>query len=631
MKKNRWISVLLAVLLLFCVLQPAVFAAENETSLYRIPLRVVSSENGFNRHLEREDGTPYAAAYPNDEASARRRAAKNLPAKYDSRELGLVTSVKDQGLSGICWAFSVAACLETNAVKKGLANVADVDYSESHLAWYSINSKTTDKNDPTYGDGESAGFQKIYQTGGNSSYAVASIARGSGLANEADFNFERDFKAVKSYKESDRYVSVMRMSESQMIDCFEDKSIADLTGEIKQAIMEYGAVSASYFASGGDGLYYKTTVDGHETSAYYQNRTSDPDKADHMVTIVGWDDNFSPEHFHPKKRPSKPGAWIVKNSWGVNAPGLAVMPDGYMYLSYEDQSLCEIVTYEAMPANAYDTMYQYDGYFYSASFPTELKEKAAYGNVFKAKQDGYISKVGFYTAEGNQNVYVCVFQNLSDLNNPESGLPVAEAEGKYPYEGYHTLDLSTLAAVKAGETFSVVVYGDAGTALSIPVEANYIGANNYSANAGESFIHLDGASDTGWVPADALSNNSIFNGMRYSICNVPVKAMALNSDRHQHQWSGETYQLQATCVRDGGTVRVCSGCSAFDYVERIGAPGHRDSNGDGRCDVCDATLEVLGGCPYCHKVHGGGFDRIVAFFHRIFYFFKNLFNNLFRR
>ena len=626
MRKHRIISALLAVLLLLCAVQPAVFAAEEEVPpLHGIPLRVVASENGMNRHLETENGTRYAAAYPEDPASGRRLQAGNLPAKYDSRALGLVTPVKDQGMSGICWAFSVAACMETNAIKKGLAKAGNVDYSESHMAWYSINSKTTNKSDPTYGDGETAGFQKIYQTGGNSAYAVASIARGSGLANESDFNFERDFKAMKNYREEDRYVSVMRMSESQRIDCFENKSIADLTGEIKRAVMEYGAVSASYYASGGDDLYYKTSVDGHDTTAYYQDKTADPDLADHMVTIVGWDDNFSPEHFHPRKRPSKPGAWIIKNSWGVNAPGLAVLPDGFMYLSYEDKSLCEIVTYEAVPVSTYDRLYQYDGYFYSASFPTEQKENAAYANVFKAAEDGYISKVGFYTAEGNQNIYVCVFQNLSDLNNPESGLPVCEAEGSFPYEGFHTLDLSTLAAVKAGETFSVVVYGDKGTALSIPVEANYIGANNYSANAGESFIHLDGASDTGWVPADALSNNSIFSGMRFTICNVPVKAMALGADKHTHNWSNETYALQTTCVRDGGTVRVCSGCSAFNYVERTKAPGHRDNNGDGRCDVCDATLAVLGGCPYCHKVHGGGFDRVIAFFHRIFYFFKNLF------
>ena len=624
MKKQRVIGLALALLLLLCALQPAAFAAEEDPPLHGIPLVVKANENGFGTHLETEDGARYAAAYPAD-TSGKNKAPQELPARYDSRELGLVTSVKDQNISGICWAFSVVSCLETNAVKKGLADVNTVDYSESHLAWYSINSKTTDKNDPTYGDGEKANFNTVYQTGGNSVYAVASLARGSGLAPESDFNFLRDFLGFKKYQEKDRYVSVMRMRESNLLDCFEDKSVADLSDDIKCAIMEYGSVSASYYASGGDELYYKTTVDGHETSAYYQNKVSEPDKADHMVTIVGWDDNFSPSHFHPKKQPKNPGAWIVKNSWGVNEPGLAVMPDGYMYLSYEDPSLCEIVTYEAAPVSMYDRIYQYDGYYYSASFPTEEQEHAAYGNVFTAKEDGYISKVGFYTAEGNQNVYVCVFQNLSDPNNPESGLPVCEAEGKFLYEGYHTLDLSCLAAVKAGETFSVVVYGDAGTSLTIPVEANYIGENNYSANAGESFIHLEGVSDTGWVSADALSNQSIFNGMIYTVCNVPVKAMALGADKHTHHWSEETYQLKKTCVRDGGVVRVCDGCSAFEYLERDPASGHRDDNGDGRCDICDATLSVSGGCPYCHKVHGVGFDRIVAFFHRVLYFFKNLF------
>ena len=45
----------------------------------------------------------------------------------------------------------------------------------------------------------------------------------------------------------------------------------------------------------------------------------------HGITIVGWDDNYPVENFREDKdkegvithhRPSKPGAWIIKNSWG---------------------------------------------------------------------------------------------------------------------------------------------------------------------------------------------------------------------------------------------------------------------------------------------------------------------------
>ena len=42
-----------------------------------------------------------------------------LPVKYDSRELGYVTSVKNQGAYGTCWAHAFVACAEANMIKKG--------------------------------------------------------------------------------------------------------------------------------------------------------------------------------------------------------------------------------------------------------------------------------------------------------------------------------------------------------------------------------------------------------------------------------------------------------------------------------------------------------------------------------
>ena len=630
MKRIRVCSILLAVLLLFCAAQPAVFAAEEATEplLHGLPLKVVVNENGLGMHLETMDGVRRAAAAPSEGIAGRQKAPRNFPARYDSRALGLVTPVKDQAASGICWAFSVISCLETNAIKKGLAN-ADVDYSESHLAWYAINSKTTDKNDPTYGDGEKANFNTIYQTGGNSAYAVASIARGSGLAYESEFNFLRDFANFKIYEEKDRYISELHMSESNMLDSFDNSDSYDkatLMADMKQAIMDYGSISASFYASGGDDLYNNSYYNGSEVTAYYQTKTSNPDDADHMVTIVGWDDNFGTEHFSAKKRPSKPGAWIIKNSWGIGGMEPFPLPDGYLYISYEDGSICELVTYEAMAKNAYDQMYQYDGYFYSASFPMEANEHGAYGNVFTADRDGYLSKVGFYTSNGNEKMDVSVYHNLTDLRNPESGDLVCTVRKDCPYIGYHTVDLTRLCALKQGETFAAVVRAADGSTLDVPVEANYIGNNHYSAKDGQSFIYFADGDKGEWYPAGDFSNRSILITNNYTVCNVPVKAMGLSADKHTHQWSAGTKELAPSCVRDGGKVRTCAACDALDYVQRTAATGHTDENGDGICDGCGAALVSPDACPYCGKVHGGGLEKIVAFFHRILAFFRNLFH-----
>lgn len=53
-------------------------------------------------------------------------------------------------------------------------------------------------------------------------------------------------------------------------------------------------------------------------------------RPDHLITIIGWDDNYSKENFNAAHRPTKNGAWLVLNSYGTGFNG------GYYYISYED-------------------------------------------------------------------------------------------------------------------------------------------------------------------------------------------------------------------------------------------------------------------------------------------------------
>ena len=69
------------------------------------------------------------------------------PDYYNSMEKGQVTSVKDQGLGGNCWAFSTISCFETNAIKNFGVSMEEADYSENHLTRYS-----TGSDDKEHGD-----------------------------------------------------------------------------------------------------------------------------------------------------------------------------------------------------------------------------------------------------------------------------------------------------------------------------------------------------------------------------------------------------------------------------------------------------------------------------------------------
>ena len=39
-------------------------------------------------------------------------------------------------------------------------------------------------------------------------------------------------------------------------------------------------------------------------------------QVNHMVSIVGWDDNYSKDNFNSAHKPSKDGAWLIRNSHG---------------------------------------------------------------------------------------------------------------------------------------------------------------------------------------------------------------------------------------------------------------------------------------------------------------------------
>ena len=60
-----------------------------------------------------------------------------LPEKYDSRDYGYVTSMKNQGSSGMCWAFGTIGAMEININKNGLNESGDaLDLSEAHLGYF---------------------------------------------------------------------------------------------------------------------------------------------------------------------------------------------------------------------------------------------------------------------------------------------------------------------------------------------------------------------------------------------------------------------------------------------------------------------------------------------------------------
>ena len=279
----------------------------------------VKEENDFSFSLDGEEGA-------------------SLPSKYDSREKGIVTSVKNQYSTGSCWAFAAISAAETSMLKKGLAEAEPLDFSEAHLTWFGLKSLVSDRNDPTYGDGIVS--PSPYTDGGNWVRSVFALARWSGAQSEENAPFYAFPVLMGNYPDSDRYASFAHLQNSSYIPA------ADSDG-IKNAVMSCGSITVSYYSI--NNLY-----NFGESTSYYQNSVKN---SNHTVAIVGWDDTYSKDNF--LKTPDGDGAWLVKNSWGDSWGD-----GGYFYLSYYDTSLSYFVTYEMESASNYDNNNQYDGFGY---------------------------------------------------------------------------------------------------------------------------------------------------------------------------------------------------------------------------------------------------------------------------
>lgn len=382
-------------------------------------------------------------------------SGSEIPSTYDLRQLGRVTSVKNQGNTGSCWAFSSLASLESYILGTEGENL---DFSENNL-----------KNLVTkyYSDG----FDLTPDDGGNSFISMAYLTRWSGPVNESEDPFN------ETSVNSPTGLPVQKHVQEVLV-------LPERTGPldneiIKKALMDYGAVLSTIC---WDSSYYQ---DGN-----YSYRYTGPFSPNHAITIVGWNDSFDKNRF--KQVPSGDGAFIVKNSWG-EAWGEA----GYFYISYYDTRLGynESAVFTASENDNFDYNYQYDPLGWITQVGYQVL--TAWGsNVFTSKNDEKLEAVGFYTTDVNTAYEVYIYKNptAGPINSTKDY--VVKETGTCSLPGYHTHVLNSTVNLSSGEKFSVVIkFSNPSYTYPLAVEKPY---PNYSskaqANSGESYVSSDGTS-----------------------------------------------------------------------------------------------------------------------------------------
>lgn len=271
-----------------------------------------------------------------------------------------------------------------------------------------------------------------------------------------------------------------------------DSSDLSTVNNVKEAIMENGGLTISYYANTNSGMVSSKNGYYFPMEAFiasYSNITSSTSKSDlptnHAVTVIGWDDSYSKDNFYCDNstykivnttfnaadlRPKKDGAWLCRNSWGENFGD-----GGYFYMSYEEPELRNIYSYELGSADTYgDKIYQNFG----VSSGSYYRYNSGYSiaNIFTAEADEEISAVSFYAYDNNVDYTVSVYTGVS-ASAPMSGTLAAKLSGTLEHGGYHTLDLPSSVSIGKGEKFSVVL-NTSDTALII---------DTYNKGSGNSF------------------------------------------------------------------------------------------------------------------------------------------------
>lgn len=454
-----------------------------------------------SKYYKKSDKSTKAGVYSNQGETV------TIPTKYDSREKGVVSSVKNQEETGMCWSFSILESAQAGYKAKN--STSEKDLSEWQIAYFMYN-QPIDELSLLKGDSVEAkeydwfgnrytptiGSYDYYQIGGNAWLSIFGMSRGIGVCEESDAPFNT--LAKKFYKSYDNIATLNDSKCYQANDyTLNNAEIVKLSDSdtVKKMIMDKGAASISYYSNP---YYY-----AYEDFAYYNPNASE-DATNHAVTVVGWDDNYSKKNFYDE--PSKDGAWLIKNSWGESWGN-----DGYFWISYEEPSIqnSDAIFYDVTNGVS-DHVYQYDG---TLSYETLDKNYTHMANVFTAKQNETINAVSFHTVESNTKCEVSIYKNLTDKDDPISGKLVAsELTATYTQPGYYTMKLEKGIDVNKGDTFAVVVKQTCNGAVTTfyvdrDQDNDWVVSDNTS-KVGESFVSSDG---TAWkdISEDGNSNMRI--------------------------------------------------------------------------------------------------------------------------
>ncbi len=417
-------------------------------------------------------------------------ASAELPKSLDLRERGVVSSVKSQGDWGTCWSFSSNAAAEISlasaiAQKTGQTPTA-LDFSALQTAWFGYTPLPEDASTLSGTAATQAGegtAPKSSETsklnmGANVLLPASCFTQGIGVSWLADTPYcnsegtrgDGDW----SLPETKRFTSLARVKKVNYLDflhtaswSLDESALTAAKTELNEGRGLVVAYRASYYPYMNyiNWCQYNDTTDEAETDT------------NHLVCIVGYDDDYSADNFTEGHRPPGNGAFLVKNSWGSTSVAAddpeygdwGIEGSGYFWLSYYDHSIYRPCSFE-FDLDSYTGDYidtsteivdQYDYMQVMAVPQTTLfpeSDDGWYANVYTASERQSVHHVGTYYFGKNRTLKYRVYKLRNGATAPDdyvSDVPAAEGTYRADSEGYVNIALDAQVRVEKGAKYAV--------------------------------------------------------------------------------------------------------------------------------------------------------------------------------
>ena len=518
-KVDKVIALIISTTMVLTLLTNVVYASNNDSSN---TFKKVEYSEEFKKWLELSDEEKSKVLMPKvyDDIITTNETKNNLLGRLKLFGLGANSStsfesrfslkdiipenlkIKNQQQTHFCWAFAGISSLETNLAlndyKNNIATPKVYDYSERHVVYSNIK---------TFKDGtiNENGYNIEPQNGGTWWFVNSYLTNGLGAITEEEMPFENNEDTINISEIQNKDVS------TQVYDTTYIPAYYSLTGtertavmnQIKNHIKNYGSVFADLHGN-DDVTNSNESCYNNETGAKYCKDSTH--KADHAISIIGWDDNYSVDNFNEGSKPSSNGAWIVRNSWGENyeidkaklkdvvfeynkdkfvSMGInsgSEIPDtlledagytidgdkaylkygdnGIIYVSYEDYNIASNGMFGVEKASdnvKYKNIYQYDKLFPMQDV-TLSSSSILLSNIFdkKTSEKEYLNQVSLFAPE----TYKCkVYINPNGTSTSKDDLQLVQletGESETIGAGYHSLEFAKPIEI-TGDKFAVVV------------------------------------------------------------------------------------------------------------------------------------------------------------------------------